>query len=392
MSCIRKKPLITKSEITRATGLTAGTVNTFIGLLTAKKLVLENGIAESTGGRRSIIYSLNPKSNYLIGVSLMLDCVVTGLYDYGMSLIDSTTSNRTISGRIENEAGKMAQSILELIRKNNIAADKVAGIGISVPGPVNYQKGVILDLPHIPGWKNVPLAGMIRENTGFPVLVDNNCNCNVLALKWNFPEYDQENMVFLSTTEGIGVGVMIGNAIYRGSRHFAGEIGHITVDPFGAECSCGNHGCIELYAANPEICITAEAQMKKKAGPAFKKLVSNKPVSMEILIQAAKSGDSFALQVLDDASRYISICVENAIKSYDPDCVALNTMWLREFPDLWTKMVDNVFTSSKFIQRDGMKIIPCDIKDLFLAGAANLVLDHDLDTMNSEGLVQRLSL
>ena len=393
ISCIRKGPVVTKTEIVKKTGLTMGTINTFVDELKATGLVTESGIALSTGGRKSVLYSFNPQSFYMVGVSITLTDTSIGLFDYSLTRLDSVTIGHITDGHgIEKEINVIYSSINGLLYKNQIPADKVAGIGVSVPGLVNYNKGVIIELPHIPAWKNVPLAQILHENTGIHALVDNNNNCNALALKWNDSRYDHRNMIFLSTIEGIGIGIIINGDIYRGSRHLAGEIGHITVNPSGAECACGSKGCIELYAANPEICKTAQENLGSNKKSELYRLCGGKPFDMQMLTKAAKTGDTFALQVLEDSVFYISLCVENVIKTYDPDCVVLNTLWLDGFPDLKAKMIDGIFARTEFIRRDEMQIALCDDESLYLRAAANLVLDNDLRLENPEGILHRLCL
>jgi len=393
IACIKRGSPLTKQDVTRQTGLTGGTVNTFIGQLEAIGLVTESGNALSNGGRKAVLYSFQPKAYFVIGISLAVKKTTIGLLDCGLTVIDCIEFAQEMNGRgIEDTVHMIAKCVEELIRRNEIPQERLIGIGVSAPGPVDHERGVILELPHMPLWKNVPLSQLLFAETSLPVLVDNDCNCNVMALSWMTPKYSQKNLIYLATIEGMSVGILINGVSYRGSRYFAGEIGHISVNPFGEKCTCGNNGCIELYASNVGICDIASGRLQKGEASVLRELCEDGRVDIRSLIRAAKLKDQLAISVFDDAVLYVSLCIENAIKAYDPDHVVLDTIWLNEFPEYKARVIDGIFSRTKFIKRDNVQISLCDIEHLFLKGAANLVIDKDFSLENDTGLYSRLQL
>ena len=388
LSCVKKYESITKSEIIKLTGLNVGTVNSFVGQLEKVGLVEESGVTVSTGGRKAIVYRFCPNAFFFIGVSIHIDSLTIGLFDYNLSILEKTEISYKIGvNSIDKDINTVVQIINDLILKNKIPKEKMSGIGLSVPGLVDYKRGVILDLPHIPTWKNIPVSQWINAATDLSVLVDNNNNCNVLALKWTYPEYAEKNLIYVSTVEGIGVGVVINGEIYRGKRYMAGEIGHITVNPHGEECTCGNRGCIELYASDTGICRIAQTELQKGAYSILADLRKNGTIDMSMLVLAARMNDPFVLRILDESTLYISICIENTIKTYDPDYVVLDIPWLNELPVYKSKVIDDIFLRTRFIQRDDIQIDLCNVTDIFLKGAANLIVDRDFNLENTTGIL-----
>lgn len=374
LHCFKLCGKLTKQELAEQTALTFGTINTFVNELLAIGLVQEQGQALSTGGRKASIYGLNPSSLFTIGVSISIERISIGLFDLTFGIVDYF-SEKTAFGTcsVENIIDYIAEKIENIITNNNIKKGYVAGIGISVPGPVDFNRGVILELPHIKGWRNIPIKTILIEKINLPVMVDNDNNANVLYLKSN---RENNNIVYLSTVEGIGVGITIDGKVYRGSRYFAGEIGHVSINPTGEKCSCGNYGCIELYASNLGIA--------RGAG-----LLQNTDENADIstIIKDAQYQNIDSLQHLKRATDYIALCIDSIIKVYDPELIAVDSTWLSLFPNLTNHLLTKIFESSNFITRDDIKIEFLNEEKLFSKGAATLILDAQFDESNEDSLL-----
>ncbi len=141
--------------------------------------------------------------------------------------------------------------------------EKVEGIGIACPGPLDARTGVVLSPPNLPGWDRIPLKDRLEERFGVPVRVENDAN----AAAWG--EYllgagrGADPMVYITVSTGIGGGIVLDGRLYRGADTFAGEIGHTIVDPGGAPCSCGRRGCLEALASGTAIARAAAEAVRK---------------------------------------------------------------------------------------------------------------------------------
>lgn len=389
LKCLRFYGPLTKLDIMKHTGLTAGTVSTFVNNLISLGISKEEGISLSNGGRKAVIYSLNPKILYIVGAAISIERLTIGVFDLDFNIIDIHEEKYEIARHtVEDGIQYITETINSLILQSGIDREKIAGIGISVPGPVDYRRGVVVELPHAGRWKNIPLKSILSEKTGFNVIIDNDNNCNVLFLKSIKPQMNN-NLIYLSTVEGIGVGILIDGRVYRGSRFLAGEIGHVSIHPDGAQCSCGNRGCIELYASNLSIAESAREKMNYNKDTTLHELCGGdtSKVDMEMIIKSARLGDRFCLGLLEDASEYISLCVDNIIKSYDPDIIILDSKWLPAFPNIKNSVINKIFERTDFIKRDDMKIEMCDVENLFLKGAATLILEEQFSEENENSLI-----
>ncbi len=382
LDCFRRHGKLTKQELREKTVLTAGTINAFVNELLAQEIVLDNGLAISTGGRKAAIYGLNPKSLYTIGVSIGIEQISIGIFDFAFGQASCSSEKfKLADNSIEEVVQVLADKIHCIIEKSGIEKKDIAGIGVSVPGPVDFARGVILELPHIKGWKNIPLGELLGKKMSLPTLVDNDNNANVLYLKSN---RTNSNIVYLSTVEGIGIGITIDGKVYRGSRYFAGEIGHISINPNGEQCSCGNFGCVELYASNLGIVSYAKAQAEKQKGL---DKIAKAELDMAWIIESAKNQNAFSMQLLEQATDYIAQSIDNIIKAYDPELIVLDSTFLPSFPALENRLMQKVFERTDFITRDDIKIEICNEEKLFVKGATTLIFNEQFDEDNKDSLL-----
>lgn len=388
---IKNNSPITKPDVAKKANLTNSTVNSFINELIEKNIVSEEGIADSNGGRRASLYRFNSKIYYVMGLHIGVKSMVISIFDLDLNIIEKI-ENRYELDEVGVEEG--IRFILDLFPKilniARISRDKVIGLGISVPGPVNFEKGLIYELTNAPKWRNVPLKDIMEKELGITTIIDKDNNCNVLSLKWMDNNREKKNVVYLSTFEGIGTGILIDGKVYRGNHCVAGEIGHISVDINGERCNCGNSGCIELLASNLAII----GKVRKKISRGEKTLISELSggsidnIDMDIIIHAAKSQDPLAKEVLWEASRYIGICICNVIKTYDPDEIILHCTWLKEFNDIFYSVMNSAYESTELIRRDDVMITMNTVKDLHIIGAATLVIEYQFKSHENCALLK----
>lgn len=138
------------------------------------------------------------------------------------------------------------KQIIKIIQKNLAG---IGAIGLGVPGPLNFQKGIILNPPNLPALTNTPLKQILSEKFKKPVFLDNDANCALLGEKWQGVAKNHQNVVMLTLGTGIGGGVLIDGKIYRGATGAGAELGHMIIQKDGPVCSCGQKGCFEVLAS-----------------------------------------------------------------------------------------------------------------------------------------------
>lgn len=144
----------------------------------------------------------------------------------------------------------LSEILLSWLKDNGVADKSVAGVGIGFPGLLDYERGRVIQLPNIPGWRNVPAVDQIRRVLPFNVCIDNDVNLMTLG-EWRFGAgVGCDHMVCLTLGTGIGGGLILNGALYRGADGVAGEAGHMPLNEDGPPCPCGGRACLERYLGN----------------------------------------------------------------------------------------------------------------------------------------------
>jgi glucokinase len=193
--------------------------------------------------------------------------------------------------------------------------DHVRAIGIASPGPLDPYTGTILDTPNIPEWVNFPLASKLSSHFNVPVYLDNDANMAGLA-EWQFGAgKGHENLVYLTISTGIGGGVISQGCLLQGFRGMGAELGHMTINPDGPLCGCGQRGHIESFSSGPAIARYVAEQLT--AGQKSS-LQGEADISAAQIADAARAGDALGISAFERAGYYLGIAVANYLAIFDP--------------------------------------------------------------------------
>jgi glucokinase len=204
--------------------------------------------------------------------------------------------------------------------------DRVERIGVSVPGPADTVRGILLNPPNLPGWSDVPVAERLRSALGIETRIENDANAAALA-EWHFGAgQGSRDLVYLTMSTGVGGGLVLDGRLHRGAFGGAGEVGHIPVEAPGLECACGLRGCLEAYVGGNawrdrlrEI-TPADSLVFERAGG---ERVAIRP---EHLIEAARAGDGFAEAELARWLDYLAQGIVALVMTLDPERIVLGTI------------------------------------------------------------------
>ena len=184
----------------------------------------------------------------------------------------------------------------------------ITSVGIACGGPLDPQRGVILTVPNLPGWENLPLADYFSKAFGAPAYLDNDVNLAALAEARKGAGVGVDHIAYFNIGTGIGGGIVIGGKLYRGCGN-AGEFGHQIIMPDGPQCLCGKWGCLESLASGTSI-----ARRARESG-----FVG----SAEEVASAAREGDSVARRIMDETAEYLGLGVANVVNILNPRMVIL---------------------------------------------------------------------
>jgi glucokinase len=226
-----------------------------------------------------------------------------------------------VLGRI---ARLVRQSIAEAERSAGVARERIVGVGIGSPGPLDRERGLVLVTPNL-GWRNLPLRDLVSEAVGLPATLDNDANCAIYGEWWVGAARGARYVVGLTIGTGIGGGIVIDGQIYHGASDVAGEIGHTTIDSTGRRCKCGNYGCLEAYASGPAIAARALEGIESGVDTRLPELVGGDitKITAQTVYEAAKSDDEFALEVVRDTAKFLGAGVANLVNIFNPDTVVI---------------------------------------------------------------------
>lgn len=248
--------------------------------------------------------------------------------------VDVRTGERLLQLMVPTEAHegpaavieRMAALTGEVCAKVNMPLDQIPAIGIGVPGLIDLAQGVTILLPNLPsGWRNVPLAANMTALTGRPTAIINDARAFTLAEATFGAGRDARSVIGITLGTGIGGGIAIDGRLYLGIDGTAGEVGHMTIDPYGPRCGCGNRGCLETFASGPSITAMAlrvVAQGMTTQIGALADYDLNR-ITPGIIARAAEQGDAIAREILQRAGSYLGIGIANLITIFSPERVVI---------------------------------------------------------------------
>lgn len=251
--------------------------------------------------------------SFSIGVDLGgTNLRIAALDDQGRLMQKVTLGTKTVQGR-DQVLNEMCAAIRNAAEKYQGSA-KLLGVGIGVPGIIDLQTGMMRDSPNLPGWADYPVRAEIEKRLGAPVILENDANVAALGEKWLGAGRGVGDMAMLTLGTGVGGSVILGGKIWHGMTGMAGEFGHMTVEPEGQPCGCGNRGCLEQYASATAVVRMAHEEIANGDAPGLAQAAgSGVEFSAETIYNLALQGDEAARRIFRRAGRALGISLATLI-------------------------------------------------------------------------------
>jgi predicted NBD/HSP70 family sugar kinase len=202
-------------------------------------------------------------------------------------------------------------------------AGKIAAIGVALPGLIDHATHKIVNLPNVPSLVGHDLLAEFKNAFGFPVYIENNAHAAAFAEMTCGVAKRESDWLYLHIGSGIGAGVVLDGKLRRGKSGFAGEIGHINIDPEGVECPCGSFGCLETVASAPNIVRRTRDRLRKDATSSLSRLGAVRGFTYDDIIAAAQTGDDLAKMMLQRTGFFIGRAVAGVINLLNLSMVAV---------------------------------------------------------------------
>jgi glucokinase-like ROK family protein len=335
MHHLRENEPLSRAALAEMTGLNKTTVSSLVQELIERRFVEEFGLNSAGTGRPAMLLRLNPSAGCIVAAEIGVDFVSVIRTDFTAEI---TWRHREATGRAMGQPA-ILDRVLALLseatqasfppaaRDSAIADVPLLGIAVGVPGLVDEESGTVLFAPNL-GWTDVPLGSVLRERFDAPIYVDNEANLAALGEYYFGAARGYKNVLFLSLGVGLGGGIVQDGKLHRGSSGFGGEFGHMTMDPDGLPCSCGNRGCWETQVSSSAVLRTfQQAVMRERARrrgdepPYYERNLEQ--MTLPMVLDAARTGDAAAAQALSEVGRHLGIGVASLVNALNPDLVVV---------------------------------------------------------------------
>jgi glucokinase len=219
---------------------------------------------------------------------------------------------------------RMVASLKTAARRGDLDAGRLAAVGVVAPGPLDYNRGVVGDVPNLPGWNEVPLAEEMRAALGVPIFVDNDATAAALGECVFGAGRGYRHVIYVTVSTGIGGGIVANGRVYRGASGAAGEIGHQVIQDDGPLCSCGRRGCLEELASGTAIAHRAHELIAEGKGAGIARMAGEgEPITAKTVHRAALQGDLEARRLIEDAGHYLGVGLANLVNIFNPELIIL---------------------------------------------------------------------
>ncbi|RME77248.1 MAG: ROK family transcriptional regulator [Chloroflexi bacterium] len=325
VAAIREAGTLSRTDLARQLGYSRSNITSTVQGLLERHIITEVGPGESQGGRRPVMLSLNGKLGYVVGIDLGATSLDMALADFNGHLLERSSEPADVRDAPEKVLGRMTEIALEFLQRRRIQPEQVLGIGVGVPGPVQFSSGLLIAPPLMPRWEAFPIKDFFRDT--FPaarVVVDNDVNVMAIGELYAGAGKGIDNFLFIKIGTGIGCGIICKGQIYRGSDGCAGDVGHICIDYNGPVCHCGNVGCLEAMAAGPPIAARAEEAARRGQSEFLaQRLAAKGALTAKDVSEAAATGDQVANQIIKESGRMIGGMLAGLVNFYNPRLILI---------------------------------------------------------------------
>jgi N-acetylglucosamine repressor len=313
LNLIRTNQPISRADLARLMGTRRGAVSLLVSQLIADGDVYEGATGEARRGRKPTFLYIDSRKRCVVAVDIRTTrtmLMVTDLVGHQLASVTSYPTERDPKKFVTGLVKRVKALLLE-----HKDLGRCQGVGVVVPGMVEAESGRVLLAPNL-GWRDLSLRDPIAAALGLPVQIENSGKACALAELWAARGgQGHSNFIFVTVSDGIGVGVVLGGELVRGQHNIAGEFGHVPLNVDGPRCGCGATGCWEAYVSNL-------ATLSRYFGRDLRTRPSSEALpSMtidDLIVRARSGGDAKALAALLATARYLGLGLGSVVNAIDP--------------------------------------------------------------------------
>ena len=301
---LRNNDLLSRTLLAEETGLSKATITRILSELLDEGMVEEVRTTEGSVGRPHVLLRLVTRTKCAVGVELTSSVARITLTDMNARPLKQRIVP-IYDHAVEIILDSLSHEIVELCQ--DVPSEQMVGVGVAVPGIVNPSTGIVnLDFPA--GWRDISLVSQLKERLGYPVVVANQVHAAAWGEKW-YGGSQINDLLYIRLGSKAEAGLILDGNLHFGKMFMAGAIGHMTIDPVGASCSCGNRGCLNTIVGAPAVLATARARLKDNSASMLLGMVEGNAsfLTMEHLMRAVQAGDGLAMQIFHEVGQAVGV-------------------------------------------------------------------------------------
>ena len=362
---IRDGQASTRAELVTLTGLARSTVAQRMEALLSQRLVVPAGGSVSTGGRPPQMFAFNREAGVVLAADLGATHSRLAVTDLGGDVLTEGAEDIAIAEGPEAVLGWLETKLDALLEEVGRSHADVRGVGVGVPGPVEFATGTPVAPPIMPGWDGYRVADRLADHFGAPTLVDNDVNIMALGEHWKaWRAYD--HLLYVKVGTGIGCGIITDGRIHRGAQGAAGDIGHIHVPGNEEICRCGNRGCLEAVAGGG-----AMAARLRADGIAAE--------NSRDVVRHVRDGRPEAMQLVRQAGRELGEVLAASVNFFNPGVIVIGGDIAHADEHLLAGVREVVYQRAVPLGTRSLRIVRSALDDRAgVIGAAVMVIEHVL--------------
>ncbi|MEU4419613.1 ROK family protein [Actinoplanes sp. NPDC024001] len=379
VDAIRSGGGVTQPQLVQQIGLGRSVVSQRVAELEAAGLVAAAGLGPSTGGRAPRRLRLRAEAGLVAGVACGATGMAVGIADLNGRILARAEEPTDVADGPEAVLSH-SENVIDRLLEKLPDPPPLWGIGVGVPGPVEFATGFPVSPPIMPGWDGYPIRRRLSRRYAAPVWVDNDVNLLALGELRSDPRYAAvDDMLFVKIGTGIGAGLISGRRLHRGTNGCAGDIGHIAVaQAEQVVCRCGNVGCLEAVAGGPALARDARRLAERGEGPQLTAILAAQgDITAADVTAAADRGDPAARALLAGAGRLVGDTLATLVSFYNPGLVVLGGGVAQAGDYVLAAIRESVYRRSLPLATRTLRIELSGLAETSgLAGAVHLVLDE----------------
>ncbi|MCU6791049.1 ROK family transcriptional regulator [Paenibacillus sp. WQ 127069] len=330
----RARQPLSKAEIANETGISLSAVSVHVDRLMQEKLIMVSHVGASSGGRKPKQYAIHKNHGIIVSIELGISYVQVAIADFDCEIIAATNSPSDINQGPDAVLPEVQQLVDHLLQEYNLDKSLIKGIGIGVPGPVDFSLGTPIAPPIMPGWDQYPIREFWFQHYACPCYVDNDVNNMVLGEYAKGLNFEVDNLIHIKVGTGIGSGVIYDGKLYRGSTGSAGDIGHFDIGN-DVMCWCGNRGCLEANAGGKAIVEKAkQLALSGKSEYLLQLLERNGRLTLDDLGEGLLKLDPASVELIRESGAAIGKVIASIVNFSNPSLISIGGK-LSEFGDIF---------------------------------------------------------